>query len=181
MAAVTSTYARAFTDVVLEKRLDGARILQELHALSATLAESPELRRVLQNPSIPAQQKRGLLDVIVSREKISPQVRNFAAVLIDHRRIQFFDEIVRHFEQELNARLGFAEAVITSARELSPEERRDLEARVQQLIGKKVKARYARDGELLGGAIVKVGSTIYDGSVLGQLAKIREQIIGSGI
>ena len=86
MAAVTSAYARAFTDVVLEKRLDGAGILQQLHALSATLAESLELRRVLQNPSIPAPQKRGLLDVIVSREKISPPVRNFAAVLIDHRR-----------------------------------------------------------------------------------------------
>ena len=77
MASVTSTYARAFVDVVLDKRLDATKILQELHALGALLAEHRDLRRIWENPAIPAQQKRNLLDAIVAHEGISRPVRNF--------------------------------------------------------------------------------------------------------
>ena len=115
----------------------------------------------------------------MQRLGVSPVVRNFVAVLIDHRRIQFLDAIVKQFEQNLNERLGFAEAVVTSARDLNDDERKAVETQVAQLTGKKVRARYLRDASILGGAIVKVGSTIYDGSVAGQLDRIREQLVGS--
>jgi F-type H+-transporting ATPase subunit delta len=95
-------------------------------------------------------------------------------VLIDHRRVQFLSRIVDQLEKELDARLGFAEAQVTSARDLGDAEKRALEAQVGKLTGKKVRARYEQDASLLGGAIVRVGSTIYDGSVLGQLHRIRE-------
>jgi F-type H+-transporting ATPase subunit delta len=179
MATVTSTYARAFADAVLGSRLDAARTLREAQSLAALVASSKPLRDVWETPSILAEQKRAVLDAIVAREGISRPVRNFIAVLIDHRRIHFLDPIVKQFEQELNQRMGFAEAEITSARELSDTERRALEAQVQKLTGKKVLARYARDASLLGGAIIKVGSTIYDGSVKGQLERIREALSSS--
>ena len=76
------------------------------------------MREVWEAPSIPAEQKRALLDAIVARDGLSRPVRNFVAVLIDHRRIKFLDPIVKEFEQELNRRLGFVEAQIISAREL---------------------------------------------------------------
>src|SRR5439155_21769851 len=98
MASVTSTYARAFVDVVLDKRLDATKILQELHALGALLAEHRDLRRIWENPSIPAQQKRNLLGAIVAHEGISRPVRNLLAVLMDHRRDQFFERIVDSFQ-----------------------------------------------------------------------------------
>lgn len=176
MASVAGSYARAFADVIVGGQHDANRALQELHTIGALLAASSELRRVWENPGIPAEQKRKVLDSIVARQGISRPVRNFAAVLIDHRRITFFERIVAQFEQEINQRLGFAEAQITSARELSDAEKRELETRVQRLTGKKVRARYARDESLLGGAVVQVGSTIYDGSVRGQLEKIKEAI-----
>jgi F-type H+-transporting ATPase subunit delta len=179
MASVTNTYARAFADVVFQSRLDAAKTVQELHRIIATLSESVELRRVWENPSIPAEQKRRLLDAIVAREAIARPVRNFVAVLIDHRRIPFIEQIAKQFEQEINSRLGFAEAEIISARELGDWEKDALESQVAKLIGKRVKARYQRDRAILGGAIVKVGSTIYDGSVLGQLLRVREQMVGS--
>jgi len=97
-------------------------------------------------------------------------------VLIDHRRVQFLSRIVEHLEKELDARLGFAEAQISSARELGEAEKRVLESQIEKTTGKKVRARYGLDASLLGGAIVRVGSTIYDGSVKGQLEKIREAI-----
>ncbi len=107
---------------------------------------------------------------------ISTQVRNLVAVLIDHRRVHFLEPIIRQLEKELDARLGFAEAEITSARELGDAEKREFEAQVGKLTGKKVRARYAQDASLLGGAVVRVGSTIYDGSVKGQLERIKEAI-----
>lgn len=178
MASVTNVYARAFADVVFDKKLDAAKALQELAALGVLLKENEDLRRVWENPAIAAEQKRGVLDAIAKREGWSRPVRNFAAVLIDHRRMHLFDSIVEHLRHELDARLGFAEAQITSFRDLSDPEKRKLEAQVEKLTGKKVRARYSRDASILGGAVVRVGSTIYDGSVLGQLQRIREQIAG---
>jgi F-type H+-transporting ATPase subunit delta len=176
MASVTNTYARAFADVVFDRRLDASKTLQEAQSLTELVAGSKELREVWETPSIPAEQKRAVLDVIVAREGISRPVRNFVAVLIDHRRVQFMGPIVKQFEQELNRRLGFTEAEITSARELSETEQHALESQVAKLTGRKVRARYSQDRSLLGGAMVKVGSTIYDGSVKGQLERIRKQL-----
>jgi F-type H+-transporting ATPase subunit delta len=176
MASVTSTYARALADVVFAQRLDPGKTLQEAQSLAQLVAGSQQLRDVWGAPSIPADQKRALLDAIVAREGISRSVRNFMAVVMDHRRIKFLEPIVQEFGQELNRRLGFTEAEITSARQLGQTERSALEAQVENLTGHKVRARYAEDSSILGGAIVKVGSTIYDGSVKGQLERIREAI-----
>jgi F-type H+-transporting ATPase subunit delta len=176
MASVASSYARAFADVVLSAKLDADRAIAELRTLADLLSQSVELRRVWENPAVPAEQKRNILDVIVQRDGISKPVRNLVAVLIDHRRVAFLTRIVEQLEKELNMRLGFAEAEITSARDLNDTEKRTLEGQVAKVTGKKVRARYALDKALLGGAIVRVGSTIYDGSVQGQLARIKEAI-----
>ena len=180
MASVVSIYSRAFADVVFDSRLDATKTLQQLHLLTALLRANVDLRRVWDNPAIAAGQKRAVLDAIAKREGLSKQVRNFVAVLIDHRRMHFFDAIVEQLGHELDARMGFAEAQVTTARDLSDPEKRSLEAQVEKLTGKKVRARYSRDAGILGGAVVRVGSTIYDGSVLGQLESIREEIAGSG-
>jgi F-type H+-transporting ATPase subunit delta len=103
-------------------------------------------------------------------------VRNLIAVLIDHRRMAYLERIIQQLEKELDARMGFAEAQITSARDLGDSEKRALEGQVEKLTGKKVRARFGLDASLLGGAVVRVGSTIYDGSVKGQLEKIKEAI-----
>jgi F-type H+-transporting ATPase subunit delta len=176
VASVASSYARAFADVVLDAHLDANRAIGGLRRISGLLAESTELRRVWENPAVPADQKRRLLDAIVQREGIEKHVRNLVAVLIDHRRIQFLERITQQLEKELDARLGFAEAHIASARELGDAEKRALEAQIEKVTGKKVRAHFGLDASLLGGAVVRVGSTIYDGSVKGQLEKIREAI-----
>lgn len=176
MASVTNTYARALADVVFDQHLDPGKTLQDTQSLAQLVASSRELREVWEAPSIPDEQKRALLDAIVAREGISRPVRNFMAVLMDHRRIKFLEPVVTEFEQELNRRMGFVEAQIVSARVLAEPERSRLEAQVEKLTGHKVRARYTQDGSILGGAIIKVGSTIYDGSVKGQLDRIREAI-----
>jgi F-type H+-transporting ATPase subunit delta len=181
MASVVGTYARAFADVVMTKSnlLDPVRMLEELRGIEALFEESDPLRRVMENPSIPGDRKRAVLDAITMRLGTTRQVRNFVAVLTDHRRLPLFGEVLKQLEQELDERQGFAEAQVSSARQLSDPEKQVLETEITKMTGKKVRARYAQDGSLLGGAVVQVGSTIYDGSVKGQLERIREQLIES--
>jgi F-type H+-transporting ATPase subunit delta len=176
MASVASTYARAFADVVFSTRMDASRAIGGLRQIANLFSESIELRRVWENPAVPAEQKRKLLDVIVQRDGIDKPVRNLIAVLIDHRRLPFLARIIEQLEKELDTRLGFAEAQVSSARELSDPEKQSLESQIAKTTGKKVRAGYGLDPSLLGGAVVRIGSTIYDGSVKGQLDRIKEAI-----
>jgi F-type H+-transporting ATPase subunit delta len=180
MASVVGTYARAFADVVMNKSnlLDPGRMLQELHGIEALFQESDQLRRVMENPSIPGDRKRAVLDAITMKLGTTRQVRNFIAVLTDHRRLPLFSEILKQLEQELDERQGLAEAQVSTVRQLSDAEKQMLEAEITKMTGKGVRARYEQDASLLGGAVVQVGSTIYDGSVKGQLDRIKEQLVG---
>jgi len=179
MAAVASRYARALVDVVLQRKIDPTAAVQQVNSIVAAIQESDDLRRVWEAPDILADQKRKLLDAIGARVGLSPMIRNFFAVLIDHQRIPMVEPIARQFKTELDAAMGYAEAQITSARRLSEQERMQVESRVAAITGKKVRARYVDDPELLGGIMVQVGSTVYDGTVRGQLQKLREQLVSS--
>ncbi len=179
MASVVGAYARAFADVVVSSKLDAVRMTQELRAMEALLAESDSLCRVLENPSIPGDRKRAVLDAIAQKQGMARQVRNLIAVLTDNQRLPLFSDIVNQVERELNNRLGFADAEVSSARELDAAEKQLLEGEIARMTGKTVRARYQQDSSLLGGAVVKVGSMIYDGSVKGQLERIREKLVES--
>lgn len=176
MAAIASRYARALVDVILEQKIDGDTARQQLRAIVDAVHESVELRRVWESPAISPEQKRAVLDAIVGQIGTAKPIRNFIAILIDHRRIAMLDDMVRQFEVELDAQLGFAEAEISSTRPLSADEMRELEGRVERMTGKKVRAHYVSKPDLLGGVMVRVGSTIYDGSVRGQLEKMRQEL-----
>lgn len=178
MAAVKSRYARALADVVFEKKMIPGRVREQLRSVVDTLGSSLDLRHVWENPSVPADQKVKLLDAIGARLAIDPIVRNFIAILIRHHRIGILSQVVDQFETEVNTRLGIAEAEVTSARVLGPEERQSMESQIARMTGKQVRARYAIDNALLGGAVVRVGSTVYDGSVRGQFNKLKEVLIG---
>ena len=176
MAAIASRYARALVDAVIEEKIDAAAAVQQVKDMVAAVSGSEDLRRIWESPAVAADQKRAVLDAIAGQACTLRPIRNFFAVLIDHGRIPMLAQIARQFETELNNQLGFVEAGITSSRQLSPEEKHDLELQVARITGKKVRARYDTNPGLLGGAVVRVGSTIYDGSVRGQLQKLKEQL-----
>jgi F-type H+-transporting ATPase subunit delta len=176
VAAIASRYSRAMVDVVLADKLDAASITAQLQAFAAAVQDSNDLRRVWDSPAISAEQKRAVLDALARQLGAAKAVRNFMAVLIDHHRVPMLGQMVRQFQVELDKQLGVAEAEITSAHALSDEEKRAVESQVAALTNKKVRARYEENPSLLGGIMVRVGSTIYDGSVRGQLARLKEQL-----
>jgi F-type H+-transporting ATPase subunit delta len=179
MASYVSRYARAFAEVVFARRLDANKAIASLETMEQIFAISHELRTLLQNPSVPPEQKLRLLDAITQRIAAPKEVRNFLAILVDHHRLGGFTEIVKQVKELLNERLGIADAQVISARELGAEEKRLLESQIAKTTGKTVRAHYLQDPAVMGGAIVRVGSTIYDGSVRGQLQKLKEQLASS--
>ena len=176
MASVNIRYARALADAIFDSKTDVTTAEHDLKSLVSLVAENDTLRKIWENPSVPIEQKRSVLDAIVGRMGVVKIIRNFMAVLIDHQRVRDLPKIARQFELELNARLGFADAEVTSVHDLSDEDRVAIEQRIERVAGKKVRARYKTNSNLLGGAVIRVGSTVYDGSIKGQLAKIKEQL-----
>ena len=176
MASAAMRYARAFADVVIDLKLDSHEVGQELRSLVEIVRSSGDLRNVWESPAVQHPEKLKLLDAIAERAKFRTPVRNFMAVLIEHGRVPALPVIVRQFELELNHRLGLVEADVTSARDLSAQEKTALEGQISRLTGRKVVARYGLDKDLLGGAVVRIGSMIYDGSVRGQLHRIKQQL-----
>lgn len=176
MAAFASRYARAFADVIFEEKLDAKAIRRQLDDFASAWHESRALREFFLDPSFPIEQRVDLLDKLNAKLKMAKQTRNFIAVLIRNDRIAGLDDVLREFRREINQRLGISEAKVISARKLDDQERKDLEKQIAAMTGGTVEAQFEEDSSLLGGAVVQVGSTVYDGSVRGRLDRLREEL-----
>ena len=174
MSIFASRYARALADVVTEFKLPVADVEKELNDFVTTWDASAELREVFGDPSVPVTQKIAVLDGMKGKLKLAPQVRNFIAVLIEHDRIASVHEVVAEYHKELQARLGVHHAEITSARELSAEDKASLLEQVAKLAKGQVEASFKLDASILGGVVVRIGATVYDGSVLGRVERLKE-------
>jgi len=176
MAAIAVPYARAFADVVFEAHLNAHDVQRQLDSFVHAWRESADLREVFLDPSFPTEQKIAILDKLNGRLGMATQVRNFIAVLIQNDRTSFLNEVLTEYRKEVNQRLGISEVHVTSARPLEADERQGIEQKVAALTGTQVQATYHEDKSLLGGVVVRVGSTVYDGSVKGRLDRLKEQL-----
>lgn len=177
MAAFVSRYARAFADVVASAHLDTAAIDRQLSDFLATWDDSSELRELFANPAVPAPQKVAILDKMNEKLALQRELRNLIAILINNDRIVHIHEVADAYRAELQQRLGIRPAEITIARELAEQERKTLLAGVTRLAGAEVQATFKLDRNILGGTVVRIGSTVYDGSVRGRLERLREALI----
>ena len=177
-SALASRYASALVDVTTGPKadVDPHKVLSELRAFHEVYAGSAELRNALTSPSVPAGRKRAVLGAIGAKLGISRIARNFLFVLADHRRIETLAEVLESFDLLLDERLGFTRAEITSARDLDERQRASVAVELERLTGKKVRTRFAVDGALLGGLVARLGSTVYDGSVRGQLQALGKRL-----
>ncbi len=177
-SAVANRYARALADLVLApgSPLRAEDAVAELKSVEQMIAGSWELKNALLTPAIQASRKRAVMAKLGAELKVSQLVRNFIFVVIDHRSIAIISEIREAFELIVDERLGFVRAEVTSASALGAERRGGLESELARLTGKRMRLRFDEDPELLGGVIARIGSTMYDGSVRGQLHALRRML-----
>ena len=177
MAAFVSRYANAFADVVTAAKLDTAAIDAQLTDFLATWDGSPELREFLENPAIAALQKVEILDKLNAKLKLQKELRNLIAVLISNGRISNVKEVAEAYRRLLQQQSGTGPAEIVTARELDSNERQALVAEIAKLAGSQINASFTLDKSILGGTVVRIGSTVYDGSVRGRLERLKEALI----
>ena len=175
MSTLADRYAAALADVAVEKnRAD--QIRQELAEFIALLQESPQLGVLLGNPAVPRASKHGVLEALVARLGAGRTLRNFLFVVLDRERIELLREIQQAFDAQLDERQGITRASVTSARELDDAEKAELRGALEHISGRRVEAQYQLDPALIAGTVVRVGSTIYDGSIRTQLERLREKL-----
>lgn len=179
MSVIALRYAHAFTSVATSSKMDVVAAQQQLNDFAGTLAGSSELREVLANPSVTHEQKLAVLDAIAGKIGMFPQVRNFVAVVMDHHRLSALTEILAEVAQVADEHAGMSEAEITSAHTLNEADRAELEAQVAKLAGGRVRATYREDASLLGGAVIRLGSTVYDGSIKAQLQQMKQRLVNA--
>jgi len=168
-------YATALADVALEQ---GAAepVKKQLEDFGAAYAESAELRSVLGSPAVGRAAKHGVIEKLATRMGASRIVRNFLFIVVDNQRMHLLPEILQAFEAVIRQRQGVAEAEVTSAAELTAPQKTQLQQTLEGLTGRKIQAKYSLDPALLGGAVVRIGDTIYDGSVRNRLNQMRARL-----
>jgi F-type H+-transporting ATPase subunit delta len=125
---------------------------------------------------VPATQKVAILDKLNAKLGLQKELRNLIAVLINNDRIAHVNEVAEAYRAELQERQGIRHAEIVTARELGEQERGALVAGVGKLAGSQIQATFKLDASILGGTVVRIGSTVYDGSVRGRLERLREAL-----
>jgi F-type H+-transporting ATPase subunit delta len=175
MRNLADRYAAALADVALADNA-ADKIRGELDAFLGLLREAPQLGTLLSSPAVPKAGKRAVLEVLVKRLGASRTLRNFLFVVLDHRRTRLIPEIQQALDRQLDERLGVTRAEVTSARELPKGDQARLQAVLAKLTGRRIEAEYSLNPDLIAGTVVKIGSTIYDGSVRTRIEKLRHQL-----
>jgi F-type H+-transporting ATPase subunit delta len=177
MADFAARYARAFADVVLGDGIPIDQVNAQLNDFLSTLEGSADLRQALFNPALAADVRVRVIDALAPRLHLAREVRNFLAVLLRHDRMSAVEEIVAAYRAEVDRRQGISNVEVISARRLDADERFQMEQQVARLTGTQVRALFREDNGLMGGAVVRIGSTIYDGSVRGRLDRMKQELI----
>ncbi len=174
--SVARRYARALFAIGVEKNsLESYG--DELDSLATTYAGSADLRQVLENPVFRPDQKRALLESVLSRVAAGPVVRNFALLLLDRRRVVALPAIARALRELTDLQLGRVRATVTSARPLDATTLADVQRALERRTGKTVVVETAVDPTLIGGIVARVGDLLLDGSLRTQLETLRTRVL----
>lgn len=175
---IGSLYAGALQEIVFEPRsqLKPDEVLSQLADVESLLAQSRELRSVLNSPAVSAAHKKKVMAKLASELGVSHILQNFLFVLIDHKRIARLADIRESLESKMDEHRGVIRADIVSAAPIEEPQQRALEAKLMELAGKRVRLHLTVDTALIGGATARLGSTLFDGSVRGRLESIRRKL-----
>ena len=172
-------YAGALFDVVnAAGSLDRART--GLAAVATLIAGHDELRRVLESPAVPQQKKRALLDALLTRlADVGVEVTRLVIMLADRDRLALVAAIAKAFDQRVMEAERVVEARITTAVPIDAARQSALARALGAATGREasqVRIDARVDPAILGGVVAQVGSVIYDGSVAGQIVRLKTRL-----
>jgi F-type H+-transporting ATPase subunit delta len=174
-SAILGRYARSLSEIVFEDNLERT-VTEDLKTYNEIFRIVPDLLEAFDSPSVPRETKGKLLTELLTLHPVNAITSNFLHVLLQHNRIRFFRQILDSYLKAINERKGIVSARITAASPLSQTELKSLENKLAAVTGKLVDLEMHTDENLLGGVVVQVGSTIFDGSIRTQLSEMRRRL-----
>jgi F-type H+-transporting ATPase subunit delta len=168
-------YANALADIALQQGA-GEPVVKQLSDFNNAYQESAELRNFLASPAVDREAKHGLIEKLAARLGASKIIRNFLFIMVDNQRTTLLPQMLEALQLVLQQRQGVAEANVVSATALNDAQKARLQQTLEKLTGKKIQAKYSQDPTLLGGALVRIGDTIYDGSLHNRLNQMRARL-----
>lgn len=176
---VARRYAGALADVVMQSA-ETETVQTELKIWEEMLYADGNLHNAFYNPAIAHNSKERVLESLIERSRPSKTTANFLRVLLRNNRLTEINVINKKFDSVIAERNGVVSASVTSSRELTETEKAELKVNLAKLTeGKEIKLDYKIDKSIIGGAITRVGSTVYDGSVKTQLKLLKQKMIKS--
>jgi F-type H+-transporting ATPase subunit delta len=173
--ASAARYARALFDVAL-KESDPVQIERDLAAFAGLMSSNAELHAALTNPAVPASAKRHIAEALVTRLNAAPPVRKLLLLLADRDRLGIVPDLLAIYRERLMEHQQVVRAEVTTAAPLTPERTTQIEQQLAALTGRKVNMTTSVDPAIIGGVVTRIGSTVYDGSIATQLAKLKEKL-----
>lgn len=173
---IANRYARALADVVTE-RGETNEVVAELGQFEQLLQQHQQLREVFASPVLPVERKRAVLQDLLARLGLRPTTSNFLQLLLNNARLHNIDQMLRALSRELDTRTNIVSAEITTARDISEQEQRQLRDRLRAATGKDVRLQFRTDPNIIGGVVTRIGSLVYDGSIKNQLAQMKQRLM----
>jgi len=166
-------YARAFFDIAVEEgRIEDYG--RELASFASMVMQNKDLQEFLANPIFELKAKKAVIEELLGLVKPSERTANFLRLLVDKQRIGMIGEVENAYRELMDKALKKVRVSVRTAYPLSPELEQTLKQRVAEMTGKEVEMTVEDDTALIGGLVVRVGDTLYDGSIKAQLGNIRK-------
>ena len=177
LQTVARRYASALADVVIERR-EEREVQNELKYWASMIDGNPQLKEVFANPTIAYDNKRTVLEELISRTHVRETTASFLRVLLRNQRLAQLPEIASRFGQVLDDRGGIVAAEITTARPIPEDLKKSLHDTLASATGRTVRLTFATDENIIGGLVARIGSTIFDGSVQNHLERLADGLAG---
>jgi F-type H+-transporting ATPase subunit delta len=169
-------YARALFDVA-QKEADIQQVGRELSEFTNIVSAHDVLTKALSNPAIPVQRKRAVMEQLLTRAgSVTPTLAKLLLLLADRDRLALLPDLARAYDARLMEHAKVVRAELTSAVPLSADRVAALQQGLQHVTGRQVQLETRVDPAIIGGAVARIGSTVYDGSVTTQLQKVQERL-----
>ncbi len=175
---IARRYATALAEVAIDRKVE-RNVQQEIDAWSNLLEENPLLHEVFSNPTIPYDQKRKVLEELIARTKVSETTGSFLRVLLKNQRLAQLKYVAERFGHVLDDRSGVVAANVTTARPIPDDIKASMNEALAAAAGRNVRLSFKTDEAIIGGVVTQIGSTIFDGSVQGQLERLASDLVGN--
>ena len=178
LQTVARRYASALADVVIERR-EEREVQQEIKGWASMIDSNPQLKEVFANPTVAYEQKRTVLEELISRTRVRETTGSFLRVLLRNQRLEQLPEVSARFAQVLDERARVVAAEITTARPIPEDLKKTLHDTLASATGRTVRLTFATDETIIGGLVARIGSTVFDGSVENNLERLADGLVGS--